>query len=93
METTNCHDRPDRVLIAFNTLINNKRTLSREKQVVDWATYITVAGNIIQGGGPAASISGPYEEGQWFGNILFKTDGPGDMPERGYKTEDPGLLA
>lgn len=87
------HDRPDRILIAFNTLINNKRNIIQsERRSGHGATYVTVANNIIQGGGAAASISGPYEEGQWFGNILYGTDGAGDMPESGYKTEDPGLV-
>jgi poly(beta-D-mannuronate) lyase len=87
------HDRPDRILIAFNTLINNKRNIIQSERTSGLgATYVTVANNIIQGGAAAASISGPYDEGSWIGNILFKTDGAGDMPESGYKTEDPGLV-
>src|SRR5258705_5632114 len=62
------HDRPDRVIIAFNTLVNNKTNIAqtaRDKGL--GATYITVANNIIQGGGPAASIVGPYINPSWEG--------------------------
>jgi len=47
---------------------------------------------IIQGGGPAATIAGPYTDGAWLDNILFKTDGPGSMPSGAYTTVDPLLV-
>ncbi|MBS1565167.1 MAG: polysaccharide lyase 6 family protein, partial [Bacteroidetes bacterium] len=55
------HDRPDRVLVAFNTLVNNTSNITQSGRTNGLgATFITVANNIIQGGGAAASIAGPY---------------------------------
>jgi len=86
------HDRPDRILIAFNTLVNNKTNITQGARKDGLgATYITVANNLVQGGGPAASISGPYTNGVWEGNIIFNTDGAGDMPAGSYKIIDPKL--
>jgi len=87
------HDRPDRVLIAFNTLVNNKTNITQSARKNGLgATYITVTNNLIQGGGPAASISGPYTNAIWEGNIIFNTQGSGDMPEGSYKIIDPELI-
>lgn len=87
------HDRPDRVLIAFNTLVNNKRNIIQTGRPNGLgATFVTVADNIIQGGGPAATLSGPYSDGVWQGNILFKTNGYGDLPAGGFRKEDPMLI-
>jgi poly(beta-D-mannuronate) lyase len=86
------HDRPDRVLIAFNTLVNNKIniTMTARKEGMG-ATFITVANNIIQGGGVAASISGPNINAAWKGNIIFNTSDAGDMPSTGYLNVDPKM--
>ena len=86
------HDRPDRELIAFNTLINNGVNItmtSRENGL--GATFITIANNIIVGGGVAATISGPYVQGSWVGNIIYHTNGVGYMPSTGYTMADPKL--
>jgi poly(beta-D-mannuronate) lyase len=86
------HDRPDRVLIAFNTLVNNKENIIQTARKNGMgATSITVADNIIQGGGLAATIAGPYPDAQWAGNILFNVKAAGDMPAGGYTTVDPKL--
>lgn len=86
------HDRPDRVIIAFNTLVNNKEniTQSGRKEGLG-ATKVIIADNLIYGGGSAASISGPFTEGKWEGNIIFKTSGAGDMPAGTYQEIDPKL--
>jgi poly(beta-D-mannuronate) lyase len=87
------HDRPDRVLIAFNTLIDNKNNIIQTGRKDGMgATHITITNNIIQGGGAAATISGPLTDGVWSGNILFKVKGAGNMPAEGYTTADPKLL-
>jgi poly(beta-D-mannuronate) lyase len=80
------------VLITFNTLVNNKTNITQggRKDGLG-ASYITVVNNLIQGGGPAASISGPYNNGVWEGNIIFNTSGAGDMPVGSYKIVDPRL--
>jgi len=87
------HDRPDRVLIAFNTLVNNKTNITQTARVNGLgSTFITIANNIIQGGGPAASIVGPFASPVWEGNIIFNTNGAGDMPAGSFKTLDPKLV-
>ena len=87
------HDRPDRVLIAFNTLVNNKRNIAQNERANGLgSTFITVAANIIQGGGPAAEIVGPSINPVWKGNIIFNTSGTGDLPAAGYRNIDPLLV-
>jgi poly(beta-D-mannuronate) lyase len=79
-------------LIAFNTLVDNKANIFQggRKEGMG-ATFITVTYNIICSGGAAAAISGPYSDGTWKGNILYKTNGAGDMPMVGYQIMDPKL--
>jgi poly(beta-D-mannuronate) lyase len=87
------HDRPDRVVIAFNTLVNNPTNYVQSGRTNGLgATNTTFANNIIQGGGPAASIAGPYTGAVWSGNIIYNTNGAGAMPSGGYTTVNP-LLA
>ncbi|HEU5167920.1 MAG TPA: polysaccharide lyase 6 family protein [Chitinophagaceae bacterium] len=87
------HDRPDRVLIAFNTLVNNKANIIQTARANGLgSTFITVANNIIQGGGPAASIVGPATNYFWEGNIIFNTNGSGDMPAGSFIITDPKLI-
>jgi len=87
------HDRPDRVLIAFNTLVNNKVNITQTARANGLgSTFITVVNNIIQGGGAAASIVGPSANAVWDGNIIFNTAGAGDMPAGSYVTMDPKLV-
>lgn len=87
------HDRPDRILIGFNTLINNKENIIQtERKNGMGATYVKVVNNIIQGGGSAAAISGPYTNPQWAGNILYNVKDAGNIPAEGYKTVDPKLV-
>ena len=85
------HDRPDRVLIALNILVNNKANIvmsARDSGL--GATKITVTKNIIEGGTSAASISGPNVNATWSGNIIFKTSA-GDMPQGSHVVKDPEL--
>ena len=86
------HDRPDRVLIAFNTLVNNKANIAQTARKDGLgSTFITIANNLIQGGGPAASIVGPFVNPFWEGNIIFGSNGAGDMPAGSYVMSDPKL--
>jgi poly(beta-D-mannuronate) lyase len=80
------------VLIAFNTIISAKSPISmgaRDKGM--GATHITVANNIIRGGGPAATIAGPFTDAVWEGNIIFNTESKGDMPDGTFTNSDPKL--
>jgi len=86
------HDRPDRILIVFNTLVSNKENIVQQGRKNGLgATTVTVAYNIVNGGGPAATISGPYTNPVWEGNIIYKTEGAGDLPSGSYKETDPKL--
>lgn len=86
------HDRPDRVLVAFNTLVNNKVNISQTARKDGLgSTSITIANNLIYGGNKAASIVGPALNHKWEGNMIFKTDGAGDMPEGTFHTIDPKI--
>jgi poly(beta-D-mannuronate) lyase len=88
-----CHDRPDRVLIAFNTLVNNAQNITQSMRKGGLgATTISIDNNIIQGGGSAAALSGPYVNCEWKGNILFNVKDAGNMPSTGYETIDPKLV-
>jgi poly(beta-D-mannuronate) lyase len=87
------HDRPDRVVVAFNTLVNNKTNIVQSGRTNGLgSTFITITNNLIQGGGAAATISGPNTNSTWEGNIIFNTNGAGDMPAGSYQTLDPKLL-
>lgn len=87
------HDRPDRVLIAFNTLVNNEENITRTiRNNGIGSTFITIAYNIIQGGGEAVSIKGDqYISPFWEGNIIFDTKGAGQLPDSAYRNVDPKL--
>lgn len=87
------HDRPDRILIALNILVNNKRSIvmSPRKNGLG-ATNVNVSNNIIEGGEEAAKIDGPYLDASWSGNIIFQTASAGDMPEGSFVTKDPKLI-
>jgi len=86
------HDRPDRILIALNILVNNKANIVQQGRKNGLgATNVKVMNNIIEGGGTAAIISGPYTDAAWSGNILFNTAGAGDMPQGTFITNDPKL--
>lgn len=87
------HDRPDRVLIVFNTLVNNEENITRtERPNGLGSTFITIAYNIIQGGGEAVSIKGPYSNPVWKDNIIFNTKGAGQLPDTAYTQIDPLLV-
>lgn len=78
------HDRPDDTEITANVLVNNARNYvmtGRDKGL--GAARTTFAGNIIQGGGPAAAIEGPYPGAIRNGNTIWLTT-PGNMPAAGF---------
>ncbi|MXV14990.1 polysaccharide lyase 6 family protein [Hufsiella ginkgonis] len=87
------HDRPDRVLIAFNTLINSKQgiVLPARKDGMG-ATLITIARNIISGGEVAVAIQGELKGGKWQDNLVFNAKDAGNIPVTGYQTTYPMLV-
>ncbi|MBO9204125.1 MULTISPECIES: chondroitinase-B domain-containing protein [Niastella] len=87
------HDRPDRTVIVFNTLVNNTTNYTQSGRTNGLgATNTTFSNNIIQGGGPAASIAGPYTGAVWSNNIVYQANGAGSMPSGSYTVVNP-LLA
>src|SRR5688572_25936566 len=88
------HDRPDDNVISFNTLVDNARNYFQTSRTNGLgATNTVFANNILQGGGAAAGLSGPYTGGVWAGNIIWSTAGPGAMPDGTYDVVDPLLVA
>ncbi|RPD39002.1 polysaccharide lyase 6 family protein [Chitinophaga barathri] len=87
------HDRPDRVLIAFNTLVDNEDNITRTIRPNGiGSTFITLAYNVIQGGNEAASIQGPlYLNPSFKGNIIYNTKGAGQLPDSGFVQVNPML--
>lgn len=87
------HERPDRVHITYNTLVNNRANvrLSGRRNGLG-ANDLVFANNIIVGGDKAVTIDGPLANPTWEGNILWHNDGgPGDIPTNGFVEQNPGL--
>ena len=85
------HDRPDDIYITQNILVNNTRNIfmaGRDKGL--GARRATVAHNIIQGGGPAATIEGPFPEPIWRDNTVWDTPA-GLMPDEGFTKKKPAI--
>lgn len=93
--TPNKNDRPDDCVIAFNTFIDNRATYSMARRTPEalGATNTTFANNLIQGGGTAVKIAGPYTGASWSGNLIWITSKIGDIPAEGYTHADPLLTA
>jgi len=89
------HERPDRVHVVYNTLVNNRRNvqMSRRRNGLG-ASDLVFANNIIVGGNEAVSIDGPLHNPTWEGNIVWANEGgAGDLPVSGFTEVDPGLTA
>ncbi len=81
------HDRPDDSYITSNVLVSNARNIfmsGRDKGL--GAARATIAHNIIQGGGPAAVIDGPFPDAIWRDNAIWQTPA-GVIPPDGYRKE------
>ncbi|WP_343704491.1 chondroitinase-B domain-containing protein [Chitinophaga sp.] len=89
------HDRPDRVLITFNTLVGNATNIRQTSRTNGLgSTYITGAYNIIANSPfQAVQILGPSTNRVWKGNIVHNvTNNGGNIPDTSYIIADP-LLA
>jgi poly(beta-D-mannuronate) lyase len=87
------HDRPDDTYITSNVMVNNRRNIfmtARDKGL--GAARATIAHNIIQGGGPAAAIEGPFPDPIWRDNTVWDTPA-GLMPEEGFVKKKPAIKA
>jgi poly(beta-D-mannuronate) lyase len=82
-----CHDRPDRVKVACNSIINCESSYQMAGRNNGYgASGIDFSDNLIRGGIPV-SINGLYPGAIWKGNIIWNTTG-GDMPQSGYTNAD-----
>jgi Chondroitinase B len=88
------HDRPDRVRVSFNTLINNNRSVIMPGRTNGLgATDLVFSNNIIQSNsGSILTLSGPTPNARFEGNIVFGSAPNGDMPASGARRINP-LLA
>jgi poly(beta-D-mannuronate) lyase len=88
------HQRPDRVKVVYNTLVDNRVNVQMGgRRNGLGADDLVFANNIIQGGGKAAAIDGPLKDPTWAGNIVWKTEGgAGDLPAGGFTSIDPRLV-
>jgi len=86
------HQRPDRVRVVYNTLIDNRANIQMggRKEGLG-ATDITIANNLIVGGPKALTIAGPFGNPKWEGNVLWHTES-GDLPKEAFTSVDPGLV-
>lgn len=88
------HDRPDRVRVSFNTLINNNRSVIMPARTNGLgATDLVFSNNIIQSdSGVILDLSGPTPNARYEGNIVWGSATNGDMPTSGARRVNP-LLA
>ncbi|HRE82983.1 MAG TPA: polysaccharide lyase 6 family protein [Opitutaceae bacterium] len=78
----NGHDRPDRCAVIFNTFLDNRThyQMSRRTPTALGAQQIVFANNLLQGGGIAAKIEGPYKDAIWENNLHWQVGAVGDFP-------------
>ncbi len=88
------HDRPDRVRVSFNILINNDRSAIMPGRTNGLgATDLVFSNNIIQSNtGTILTLSGPAPNAIFEGNIVFGSAPNDDMPTSGARRINP-LLA
>jgi poly(beta-D-mannuronate) lyase len=88
------HQRPERVKVVYNTLVNNRSNVQMGNRNNGLGCDdLVFANNLIVGGNKAVSIAGPLKNPKWEGNIIWKTEGgAGDIPAEGFTAVDPGLV-
>jgi Chondroitinase B len=88
------HDRPDRVRVSFNTLINNNRSVIMSGRTNGLgATDLVFSNNIIQSdSGSILTLSGPAPNARFEGNIVFGSAPNDDMPASGARRINPLLV-
>lgn len=87
------HARPDRVLVAFNTVSSNRTNILQVGQGTDrlGPNQCTFADNIFVGGGSGALLDIDEATGTtWQGNIVWAGTG-GNVPSAGYRSVNPAL--
>jgi poly(beta-D-mannuronate) lyase len=88
------HERPDRVKVVYNTLVDNRANvqMSARRDGLG-ADDLVFANNVIVGGNKVVTIAGPLGNPTWAGNIVWGAEGGGgDLPAVGFRVVDPGLV-
>ncbi|HEV2784348.1 MAG TPA: chondroitinase-B domain-containing protein [Actinophytocola sp.] len=88
------HARPDRVVVAFNTVVGNRTALLQVGQGTDrlGPNQCTFANNIFVGGGSGGLLDVDEATGTtWQGNIVWAGTG-GNAPSSGYRVVNPLLV-
>jgi hypothetical protein len=87
------HDRPDRVRVSFNTLVNNNRSVIMSSRTDGLgATDLVFSNNIIQtDSGVILDLNGPTPNARFDGNIVWGSAANGDMPTSGNRRVNPLL--
>jgi hypothetical protein len=87
------HDRPDRVRVSFNTLVNNNRSAIMPGRTDGLgATALVFSNNIIQtDSGTILDLGGPTPNARFEGNIVWGSATNGDMPTSGARRVNPLL--
>lgn len=88
------HDRPDRVRVSFNTLVNNIRNVLMPGRANGLgAVDLVFANNIIQGEtGTILNLGGPLSNPRFEGNIIWGAAANGDLPPGGARRISPELV-
>ena len=87
------NDAADRVLIAYNTLVNNKGTLSGESQRPHEPRDVTVADNLLVADSGQLVAMANTVRFTWSGNLLWGAAADGNIPAGGGTRIDPKLVA
>ncbi|WP_394359336.1 polysaccharide lyase 6 family protein [Amycolatopsis sp. SB7-3] len=82
------HDRPDRVVVAYNTVVGTTDGIHGDGGDFKPKDCV-LANNILQGTGKLVSMPGGSDV-KYEGNIAW--GGPAGMPSGGYKAVDPKLV-
>lgn len=91
--TSTGNDRPDRVLVAFNTLVGNAVSITGEGNRPLEPHDCVVANNAVVGSGAKLVTMPRGEVGfRWEGNLLSGAPG-GDLPAEGFRALNPRLSA
>ncbi|MEU8889937.1 polysaccharide lyase 6 family protein [Streptomyces sp. NPDC048442] len=86
------NDAADRVLIAYNTLVNNKGTLFGESQRPHEPRDVTVADNLLVGDSGQLVAMANTVRFTWSGNLLWGGAADGNIPAGGGTRKDPKLV-
>jgi poly(beta-D-mannuronate) lyase len=83
-------DAPERVIVAFNTLVGNAQSIAGEHREFGPRDCV-FANNVIDAErGPLVDLHADPPAGfRWEGNVVWGAPDVGDMPEAGYRRVDP----